>query len=60
MSFIDIIKTIFEFLLVVGTLWAVLHEDRFIKFERRIKAFIRRKRIKAVKGGKAPVCRQTF
>lgn len=60
MSFIDVIKTIFEFLLVVGTLWAVLHEDKFIKLERRIKAFIRRKKIKAVKGGKASVCRQTF
>ena len=59
MSFIDIIKTIFEFSLVVGTLWAVLHEDRFIKFERRIKAFIKRRKIKAVKGN-APVCRQTF
>ena len=48
MSFIDVIKTIFEFLLVVGTLWAVLHEDKFIKLERRIKAFVRRKKIKVI------------
>lgn len=59
MSFIDVIKTIFEVILVLGTLWAVFNEDRFIKLERRIKAAFRRRKIKAVKGN-APVCRQTF
>lgn len=59
MSFIDVIKTIFEFLLVVGTLWAVLHEDKFIKLERRIKAFVRRKKIKVIEANTS-VCRQTF
>ena len=59
MSFIDIIKTIFEFALVAFTLWAVFNEDRFIKIERRFKSFLRRRKIKAVKGNSA-VCRNTY
>jgi hypothetical protein len=59
MSFIEVIKTIFEFSLVAFTLWAVLNESRFIKIERKIKAFFRRRKIKAVKGNSV-VCRNTF
>ena len=59
MSFIDVIKTIFEVILVLGTLWAVFNEDRFIKLERRIKAAFRRRKIKAVKV-ETTACRSTF
>ena len=59
MNFVDIIKTVFEFALVVFTLWAVFNESRFIKLERRIKAFLRRRKIKAIKGN-AVTCRTTY
>lgn len=59
MSFIDVIKTIFEVILVLGTLWAVFNEDRFIKLERRIKAAFRRRKIKTIKV-ETVVCRSTF
>ena len=59
MSFIDVIKTIFEFSLVAFTFWAILNENKFIKIERKIKAFFRRRKIKAVKGNSA-VCRSNF
>ena len=59
MSFIEIIKTIFEFLLVAFTLWAVLNEGRFIKIERKIKAFFRRRKIRAIKGN-VPACCTTY
>ena len=59
MNFIDIIKTVFEFLLVAFTLWAVFNESRFIKIERKIKAFFRRRKIKAIKGNSS-MCRNTF
>ena len=50
MSFSDILKTVFEVVLVLVTLWALFHEDRFIAVERKIAAAFRRRRIKAVKG----------
>ncbi len=49
MNFQDILKTLFEAALVLFTLWALFHEDRFVSFERRIAAAFRRRSIKAVK-----------
>ncbi|MCQ2448640.1 MAG: hypothetical protein MJ132_00415 [Clostridia bacterium] len=46
-----ILKTLFEFALIVGTLWAVLHEDKFAAAEARFFARLRRRKFKVVKGG---------
>ncbi len=51
MTFVDVILTIFEIALVSFTVWAVFHEERFIAFEDRIMAKLRRNRLKVVKGG---------
>ena len=42
--------TIFEVALVLFTIWAVFHEDRFIAFEEKIAARIRRRKFKVIKG----------
>lgn len=42
--------TIFEMALVAFTVWAVFHEDRFIAFEERIAAGLRRRRFKVIEG----------
>lgn len=52
MTFVDVILTIFEIALVSFTVWAVFHEERFIAFEDRIRARLRRSRLKVVKGGR--------
>ncbi len=49
MSFGDVLLTIFEFGLVVFTIWAMLNEDRFIAFEQKIISAIRRRRLRVVK-----------
>ncbi|MBO5211342.1 MAG: hypothetical protein J6B80_05370 [Clostridia bacterium] len=49
MTFIDILNTIFEFLLVGGLVWGIFNEQRLIAFERKIKAYFRRKSFKVVK-----------
>ncbi len=51
MSFQDVLLTIFEIALVSFTVWAVFHEEKFIAFEDRIMAKLRRNRLKVVKGG---------
>lgn len=50
MSFSAVISTIFEVSLVLFTLWAVFHEDRFIALENRIAARFRRRRLKVIHG----------
>ncbi len=49
MNFGDIIRTCFEFVLVSFTVWAVFHEDRFIRLEDRLFAYIKRKKLKVIK-----------
>ncbi len=49
------ITTILETLAVVFVLWAVLNEDRFVRFERRLFAKIRRSRLKVIEGGRQDV-----
>lgn len=44
--------TVFEILLVGFTVWAVFHENKFIKFEDRLFARIRRRSLKVIKGGR--------
>lgn len=36
MSFLQVLSTVFEVLLVSFTIWAVFHEDVFIRFEEKI------------------------
>ena len=50
--------TIFEIGLVLFAIWAVFHEDRFIKFEERIAARFRRRRFKVIKGNN--VCKSYY
>jgi hypothetical protein len=49
MTFTDILNTIFEFMLVGGLVWGIFSEQRLIAFERKIKAYFRRKSFKVVK-----------
>ncbi len=49
MTFIDILNTIFEFVLVGGLVWGIFNEHRLIAFERKIKAYFRRRAFKVVK-----------
>lgn len=51
MSFVHIIRTVLEAAVIIFTLWAVFHEDRFVAFEDRIFARFRRRRLKVVSGG---------
>ena len=48
MSFEQIIRTVFEIVLIVFTLWAVFHEDIFAAFEERVVAAFKRRRLKVV------------
>ena len=41
--------TLFEFILVAFVVWAIFNEDKFIRFEKRIAAFFRRRKLKVVK-----------
>lgn len=48
MCFADILKTCFEFVLVLFTVWAVFHEDKFIAFEEKLFSNIKRRKLKLV------------
>ena len=48
MSFSQVLSTVFEAALVCFTVWAVFHEDLFIKFEEKIACNFKRKRFKVV------------
>ena len=49
MTFIDILSTIFEFSLFGAVVWGIFNEHRLVAFERKIKAYFRRKSFKVVK-----------
>ncbi len=49
MDLSNILKTLFELALVIFTLWALFHEDRFAAIEQRIFANIRRRKLRVVK-----------
>lgn len=48
MTFTDILITLVEIIMVGVTLWSLFHEDKFVAFEEKIKAHIRRRRLKVV------------
>lgn len=43
------LTTLFELGLVVAVFWGIFHEDSLIAVEKRIKANLRRRRLKVVK-----------
>ena len=48
MTFFDILSTIFEFSLVGTLVWCIFNEHRLVAFERKIKAYFRRKSFRVV------------
>ena len=46
MTISTVLMTIFETLLVAFGLWALFNEDKFIAFEERLVAFVKRRRLK--------------
>ncbi|MCQ2440695.1 MAG: hypothetical protein MJ076_02205 [Clostridia bacterium] len=46
MNSADVLKSLFEIILVAFTIWALFHEDRFIAFEDKLFSHIRRKNLK--------------
>jgi len=49
MTFFDILSTVFEFSLVGTLVWCIFNEHRLVAFERKIKAYFRRKAFKVVR-----------
>lgn len=47
-----ILKTLFELALIVLTLWAVLHEDKFAAAEEHFFTRLKRRKLKIIKGFK--------
>ncbi len=57
MNFAQVLRSIFEVVLVVFTIWALFHEDRFIVFEDKLFSRIRRKNLKLIKSSNSSVIR---
>ncbi len=57
MTFFDILSTIFEFSLVGTLVWCIFNEHRLVAFERKIKAYFRRKAFRVVKSHSERVIR---
>lgn len=51
MSIGMVFSTVFEVALVAFTLWAIFHENKFIDFEDKLFARIRRRSLRVIKGG---------
>ncbi len=49
MTFMDILRTLFEIILVSGLVWCIFNEDRLVAFEEKLMANFRRKRVRVVK-----------
>lgn len=45
MTFIQILRTLFEVGMVVGLIWCIFHEDRLIAFEEKVFSAFRRKQL---------------
>ncbi len=52
MNFTNTLLTVFELALVAFTIWAVFNEDKFVAFEERFVARIRRRRFKVIEGNR--------
>ena len=48
MNLSQVLSTVFEFLLVGFTIWAVFQEDLFIRFEEKIACNLKRKKLSVV------------
>ena len=48
MTFLDILRTLFEIAMIAGLVWCIFHEDRLIAFEEKVMASFRRKRLRIV------------
>ncbi len=48
MTFVDILSTVFEFSLVAALFWGIFNEHRLVAFERKLKAFFRRKSFRVI------------
>lgn len=48
MTFLDILRTLFEIAMVVGLVWCIFHEDRLVAIEEKLFARIRRGRLRVV------------
>lgn len=57
MTIIDILNTVFEFALVGAVVWGIFNEHRLVAFERKIKAYFRRRGFRVVKGNSECVMR---
>ena len=49
------LKTLFEVALVAFALWALFNEDKFIAFEERLVAYVRRRRLRVRNSNKNAV-----
>ena len=55
MTLRDILITAVEIIMVGVTLWSLFHEDKFVAFEEKIKAHIRRRRLRVVRNTRAEI-----
>lgn len=51
MNFADVLRSLFEVALVIAVLWGLFHEDRFVAFEEKLFAALRRRTFKVIRGG---------
>ena len=51
MSIGNIIRTVLELAAIIFVMWGLFNEDKFVAFEERLFARIRRNRFKIIKGG---------
>ncbi len=49
MTFLDILRTLFEIAMVAGLIWCIFHEDRLVAFEEKLFSSLRRKRLRVLK-----------
>lgn len=52
MSFWNVVVSLLEVAIVLFTVWAVFHEDRFIAIEEKLFRKIKRRRMRVIAGGK--------
>ena len=53
MTFVDVLRTLFEIFAVVALVWCIFHEDRLVAFEEKFIARIRRKRLRVLRNDNA-------
>ena len=53
MTFVDILRTLFEIGMVALIVWCIFHEDRLVAFEEKVIARFRRELLQVVEGQNA-------